>query len=118
MSALIFTLSMPGVNSWNGRWTGEEKVYEIIMPIRRTKVHLAKCEKIVADGPYSYAFGDGWRASVDARIEHDTAKIRQARRKTAGFCGYDWMVESIYWDGFIQSNSDKRNAKSEGSAKP
>ena len=27
---VLFTLSMPGRNSWNGRWSGEGKKYNIV----------------------------------------------------------------------------------------
>lgn len=42
-----------------------------------------------------HSWTDGWRACVTARI------MRQGERrpKSAGFCGYDWMVRNIIWYG-------------------
>ena len=29
------------------------------------------------------------------------AEARKLERRSAGFCGYDWMIESLIEDGFI-----------------
>lgn len=105
MSALVFTLSMPGRSSWNGRWSGEETIYAIVKPIRKTQKHQAACEAIALKGSYSHSFGDGWRASVSAEIVDDPAKIRKIKKASRGFCGYDWMVKNILSHG---SASDKK----------
>ena len=63
---LAFELSMPGVNSWNGRWTG--------------------------------------------------ATARKLRKASAGFCGYDCMVDEIRFHGRIKTLAERTvlNAPREG----
>jgi hypothetical protein len=90
---ISFELSMPGRNSWNGRWSGESTVYAIVYSFRKMPTTFKL-------GYYSYDFGDGWRAAVTVReVDKPTAKMLKKRSK--GFCGYDWMVDSIISDGAI-----------------
>ncbi len=89
---LVFVLSMPGCASWNGRWSGEGKLYSIVRRFRG---------KSPEPGHYSYAWPDGWRASVEVR-QVDFSEARRLRRNSKGFCGYDWMVDSIVKHGRIQ----------------
>lgn len=100
MSALVYELSMPGRNSWNGRWSGEDRVYAIVRSIPRGKKHDERAAGRV--GSYSYSFGDGWVARVDVRIV-DGKEGARIRRKSQGFCGYDWMVSSIIQHGEIRA---------------
>ena len=97
MTRIEFRLSMPGNNSWNGRWSGEGRNYSIVKSLPATKV-LA-----LLDGKdsrsWGYNFGDGWYASVTARIVPAGERLR----KSDGFAGYEWMVESILADGDIYS---------------
>ena len=60
--------------------------------------------RIVEESPYGYDFGDGWRANITAEIVtgKEASKIR---RKSIGFCGYDWMVSSIMSKGRIECPS-------------
>ena len=95
---LAFELSMPGCNSWNGRWTGEAKHYVRVV---NTGKHSA-----VKPGRYEYDFGDGWRAAVDVR-QVDAKTARQLRRGSAGFCGYDWMIDDIRTHGRIKTRAER-----------
>lgn len=90
---LAFTLSMPNRASWNGRWSGEDDVYAIIKTFRGNK-QLAVAEKILDTGYYHYSFGDGWAAGISVK-EVDSAEASKLRRRSKGFCGYDWMVDTI-----------------------
>jgi len=93
-------LSMPNNNAWNGRWSGESKFYGIIESVTG-KARTAKYKKMIEDGGYwSYNFGDGWRAAVEL-TELTPEQARKNRKMLAGFCGYDWMVRSIKYDGAI-----------------
>lgn len=84
---LAFTLSMPGVGSWNSQWSGFGKCYVIVKSVSPKKADLA--------GKYfSYDFGDGWRAGVSVR-QVDASEARKLRRRSDGFAGYDWMVDEI-----------------------
>lgn len=74
---------MPGVNTWNGSWSGKNKLYVLI---RESKDDLT--------GYYNYDFGDGWRACVEVE-EVDAKEARKLKRQSDGFCGYEWMVDSI-----------------------
>ena len=94
MMLLAFELSMPRNNSWNGKWSGECKPYVKIVNLGRTKKAEAKGNDIISNSPYYHDFGDGWAAMVSVR-EVDQAEAATFRRKSAGFCGFDWMVDNI-----------------------
>ncbi len=92
---LIFILTMPRNNSWNGRWSGAESLYAVVR-----KVSAKKAAEL--DGKsFSYNFGDGWIAAIRIHIPRDAIDTRQTRKNSRGFCGYDWMVDSIVNDGGI-----------------
>jgi hypothetical protein len=83
---------MPNVGSWDGKWSGEEVLYARVRPYRgKTAMERAKA----LDGKsYHYSWGDGWGASVDVR-EVTASEAAKIRKKSRGFCGYDWMIDSI-----------------------
>ena len=91
---LCFELSMPNVGSWNGRWSGEKNYYAKVINFGRTKKAIEKAKAILKEGYYRYNFGDGWSAGINVK-EVDAKEASKIRRKTKGFCGYDWMVQSI-----------------------
>lgn len=95
---LAFLLSMPGCASWNGRWKGN--IYAKTIQTRGRLSDL-KAADILRTGYYHYNFGDGWTASVSVK-EVDAAEARRLRKASRGFCGYDWMVESILNKGQIE----------------
>jgi hypothetical protein len=78
---IVAQLSMPGIGSWDGRWTGSGARHTVL--VGRTK----KDELLI--GVYSYDFGDGWVARVTIR----RAELRE--KLTGTFWGYDWMIQSI-----------------------
>jgi len=89
-----FTLSMPNVGSWNGRWSGEDDIYYFVSRQDRKKENEL-------DGKYfSYGFGDGWRAGVSCK-KMTAQEANKLSRKSKGFCGYDWMIDSILENGKI-----------------
>ena len=102
--ALAFFLSMPNRASWNGRWSGEDKVYAIIIKTPRAKKTQAHHKTVLDGGPYWHNFGDGWSARIDVRMV-DAVEASKIRRKSKGFCGYDWMVKNImfYGDTTVQA---------------
>lgn len=100
---LTFELSMPSVNSWSGRWSGEGKCYAIVRTFTSKKA-IAKAEEIAKVGYYHYSFGDGWAAGVSVK-QVDAAEARRLRKASRGFCGYDWMVESILNKGKIEAET-------------
>ena len=91
---LSFTLSMPGNNSWDGRWSGDSVLLARVVNFGRGKKATARAEEILKEGYFHHNFGDGWRACVTVK-EVDAAEARKIRRRSKGFSGYDWMIESI-----------------------
>lgn len=96
---IAFILSMPNVGSWNGRWSGADNVYAVVksFPGKARGAHAAN---LTLRKHFSYNFGDGWRASIEVRAV-DSAEARRLRKVSKGFCGYEWMIDSILKDGAI-----------------
>lgn len=82
LKRMIFELSMPSNNSWNGKWSGAESTYTVAKSLTHGKAEELKPR-------YTYNFGDGWVAAVAVR----EAKPRE--KPTNKFCGYEWMIDSI-----------------------
>ena len=93
---IAFTLTMPGKGSWDGRWSGEGDLYCLIRSFRgKEKEEQAK----ELDGQsWSYRWPDSWCAHIEAR-RVDSREAAKLRRKSKGFCGYDWMVKNICHHG-------------------
>ena len=86
---IIFKLSMPHANSWNGKWSGEKDVHIITKPDKYVP-------KDIIDKNYYYDFGDGWGACIDViKMNGRSKEYKQMIKNNKGFCGYDWMVNSI-----------------------
>lgn len=92
---ICFELTMPGRGSWNGRWSQEKDRHIIIR-----NLGPAKGRELTEKGTYRYRWADGWEAMITctAVTSREAAKLRKASR---GFCGYDWMVDSIIRYGMI-----------------
>ena len=91
---LSFSLSMPNVASWDGKWSGESKNYVKVVNLGRGKSNEQRAGEILDTGYFHYAFGDGWTAGVEVK-EVDSREVAAIRKKSDGFCGYDWMINSI-----------------------
>jgi len=107
---LSFALSMPNVGSWNGKWTGEGTLYAKVINFGRSQKANDKAREILAQGYYRYDFGDGWSAGVSVKAV-SPKEATSIRRKSKGFCNYDWMVDSIRLDGKIIAPSDRVKMK-------
>ena len=92
MRTVEFSLSMPSNNAWNGRWTGEGRGYYIFKNLTDKK-----CEELELPNSWYHNFGDGWCACIKSRILDKGEK----KRKSVGFCGYEWMVSDIMCYGKI-----------------
>lgn len=93
----LFTLSMPNVGSWNGKWTGDKISYT------RTKKAISYNKKIypnLTEGDFYYNFGDGWGANVNVKLVTLT-EAKKSNKTTKGFCGYEWMIDSLINNGKI-----------------
>jgi hypothetical protein len=93
MNRVEFRLTMPGKNSWNGKWTGEDKIYVIYKTLTKKKVEELGLTTTAKS--FGYSWDDGWKADVRTRILEKGEK----KKKSAGFCGYDWMVSNIIMYG-------------------
>ena len=94
MKRVLFKLSMPNNNAWNGKWLGEGNNYTITKSVTDKKA----IELGLTDGKESrwyHSFGDGWTACITGKV---LTKGERAK-KSAGFCGYGWMVTNIWLYG-------------------
>ena len=90
---LAYTLSMPRANSWNGRWSGDDRSFVITCSYQGGKrIELAR--RILDEAPYRYSWDDGWAARIEVE-EVDSRRAAAMRQTSAGFAGYDWMVHTI-----------------------
>ncbi len=100
---IAFILSMPNNNSWNGKWSGEGQCYAVIRSVSSAKKSILKYLAILEKRNFSYNFGDGWRAGIEA-YEPTPSQVRKLRKESKGFCGYEWMIATILDYGEIRCN--------------
>jgi hypothetical protein len=106
MPTLVFTLTMPGRASWNGKWSGEGNLYAITKTFGSSKKAQEKIRSL--DGKsFDYAWPDGWRACVEVK-EVDAREAQRIRKRSKGFHGYGWMVDSILNYGAIYATHDEK----------
>lgn len=104
---IAFELSMPGVGSWNGKWTQADKCFVRTMPER-------KVPKEYWDKDFFYSWDDGWTACVSVR-RVSIPDAKKLDRESDGFAWYDWMIRSIIRHGRIETDSYwNRVARCEG----
>lgn len=101
---LAFVLSMPGCASWNGRWSGEGRLFAVVKSFSTLKAK-EKAREILAQGYFSYGWSDGWRAAIQVK-EVSGNEVRAIRKKSQGFCGYEWMIDSIIKRGKIMADHE------------
>ena len=95
---IVFKLTMPNRNTWNGKWSGDEKVF--------AKIKYNKdVPKEIIGKSFLYHWDDGWTACVSVD-KMDSKEARAYIKKSVGFCGYDWMIESIIRYGEIRRKKD------------
>ncbi len=96
---LEFRLTMPGINSWNGQWSGSGQNYVIYKNVpKRLAKKLDVIEK--QQNNFYYRWDDGWSSNVQVRMLNKGEK----KQKSDGFCGYDWMVKEILTHGEIRNH--------------
>lgn len=98
-----FILTMPGRNSWNGKWSGDENVYAVIRSTRSQK-SAANYAKLI--GRHYYRWSDGWCACVECK-EVDRAQAAKLRKASRGFHGYEWMIDSLERYGKIYASHEE-----------
>jgi hypothetical protein len=93
---VAYFLSMPNCGSWNGEWTG--KGYKFVKVRKYTKQQcrdmMHNPDKIGESKQWSYRWSDGWSAMVTAK-KIDSKTANNLRKSSDGFCGYEWMIDSI-----------------------
>ena len=94
---LAFLLSMPGNNAWNGKWSGEGRCYAVVKSFTGKRAQRLEA---IAGQSFGYNFGDGWFARIEVKAV-DATEARKLRKASQGFCGYEWMIDSIIADGAI-----------------
>ena len=84
---IVFELTMPNRGSWNGRWSGEST--------RHIRVKYDNSvPKEVWNKDFFYRWDDGWTACISV-IKMSAKEARKLEKDSSGFCGYDWMINSI-----------------------
>ncbi len=107
---LLFQLTMPDVGSWNGKWSDAGKFYGKVKNIGRSKEAEEKGRKILQGSSFSYSWSDGWKAQISVtRIDaKEATRLRRVLQiSKQGFCGYDWMVDSIIRNGEIMTKREE-----------
>lgn len=99
---IIFELSFPSAGSWNGKFSGEDRLHAITKDIRDKD----KIKQLIGNSPYWYNWGDGWSASIKV-FELKGNELQKYKRKIKGFMGYDWMVDSILSHGKILTERER-----------
>lgn len=109
MKILSFELTMPNKGSWNGQWSGQDKRYYVIRKISdkyfKSKEHLKELSEKGYDN-WHYSWSDGWGANVRVEIV-DSKEAAKRRKLSKGFCGYDWMIDSIIYYGEISTQTER-----------
>ena len=89
---------MPNKGSWDGKWTGETQTFA------RTRTEK-RVPKELWNNSFYHRWDDGWTACVTV-TQMPANEARKIMRKSKGFCGYDWMIESIIRFGEIRYAKD------------
>lgn len=84
---IVFELTMPNRGSWNNKWSGEST--------RHIKVKYDNAvPKDLWNKDFFYRWDDGWTACISV-IKMSSKEARKLEKESSGFCGYDWMIDSI-----------------------
>ena len=89
---------MPNRGSWNGRWSGENNLYVVVESFSQKAA-----DKILSQPSYYYRWDDGWGASIKVKAV-DGVEARRLKKLSRGFCGYEWMLKSIFLYGAIYAD--------------
>jgi hypothetical protein len=101
MQHIAYTLSMPSVNTWNGKWSGQDNLY---CRVRNYTNKSGNAARALAQTSYQHNFGDGWVARVAVTPIADPKAVKDLVKRSAGFCGYEWMIDSIEKYGEIRAD--------------
>lgn len=88
-----FKLSMPHAGSWNRQWSSAGRNFTVTR-----RMSELSASRLGIPRSWRHAWDDGWCAAIDARVMGKGERSE----KSHGFCGYEWMVDSIIRCGKIQ----------------
>ena len=92
---IVFELSMPHRGSWNNKWSGQDSSHII------TKHNSKELMPLVGKS-FRFRWDDGWEAEISvSKMNSNSKEFRDLVRRNTGFCGYNWMVDSIIKNGKI-----------------
>ena len=96
---IVFELTFPHRGSWNNKWSGDG-VSHII-----TKKNSKELESLVGKS-FRYRWDDGWEACIDvSKYSSTDPEYKKLIKNNRGFCGYNWMVDSIIKSGEIKKHN-------------
>lgn len=92
---ICFRLTVPKVRIRNGNFKGNDNIYaKVINFYRYSKEQMEQARKILKKKHYHSWWNDGWKISVSV-MKVNAKEARKIKRESYGFCGYDWMIDSI-----------------------
>lgn len=103
MKHLLFTLTMPNPPSWNGKWSRANEKHTRARSFLDNEFYQLP-NKLV--GTHYYRWNDGWTARIDVTVTNSDRKKERHLKNSAGFCGYDWMIDSLLKCGEIKIEDD------------
>ena len=80
-------------------------LYAKVVSFSNSKAGNVAANKILEHKSYDYRWSDGWSASISVR-KVEGAESRSIERRSQGFCGYEWMIDSIRKHGKIYANHE------------
>lgn len=101
MVFVAFELSMPCAASWNGRWSGEGRPYVRVRKFTNDDASKRNLDVLLERGAFDYRWNDGWCALVTLR-QVTSQEASKLNKRSEGFYGYDWMIDSILDVGYIK----------------
>lgn len=104
MKYICFELTMPHCGSWNGKWSQENKGHFILKSVSN-KFFKENKNRLI--GSWTHRWDDGWEAEITGK-EITAVEKKKLHKINAGFCGYNWMVDSIMLVGSIHTSSELR----------
>jgi len=101
---VCYELTMPTAGSWNGKWSGSEHKHYLVKDFSPKYFENHK-DKIL--GTWYYSWNDGWSACISTEVVDGRESARR-KKISRGFCGYEWMIDSILKIGKILTSDDLR----------
>ena len=96
-----FELSMPHRGSWNGKWSQEHIRHLRVYTFCEKDFKEKGLEKLI-NHSFRYRWNDGWEACISVELLSGARESNRLKKLSGGFCGYDWMIESILEYGEIK----------------